>query len=232
MSHVVILQHQDDAPAGLLLDVLLAHGLVWETVRVDRGEVPPDPVAVQLVVSLGADAAAHDLETRWVHDEIAWLREADTVGTAILGLCFGAQALAIALGGTVAPARRPERGWIELQSEEPETLATGPWQSWHQDSISVLPPAADLIAHNSSGPQAFRHGAHLGLQFHPEVTPGIVDGWVRKHAARNDNLAELEAAACQPPGRFQQATANAYRLFHAQLSSLSLFPRSEQVIQR
>src|SRR5438132_4727875 len=59
-TNVLILQHDDDAPAGLVLDVLRAADLPWQTVRLDLGEPLPDPSAVALAVSLGSDASADD----------------------------------------------------------------------------------------------------------------------------------------------------------------------------
>jgi GMP synthase-like glutamine amidotransferase len=228
---VLILQHQEDAPAGLLLDVLHARGLQWQVARIDLGEPLPSPDTVALVVSLGSDEAADDIDLPWLIRELSWLREANATGTPILGLCFGAQALAVALGGGVRPARTPELGWIEVQSSDPSLIARGPWQGWHYDTIE-LPAGAELLAQNSSGPQAFRHGPHLGVQFHPEVTPQIVRTWASKHASGPHGRID---PAVHAPGRdFERATVNAYALFDAYLTTLSLSSHipHEQVINR
>lgn len=226
---VLILQHQEDAPAGLLLDVLHAWGLQWQVVRIDRGEPLPAPDTVTLVVSLGSDETADDTELAWVARELSWLREANVTGTPILGLCFGAQALAVALGGGVTPARVPELGWIQVQSSDTALIASGPWQGWHYDAIE-LPPGAELLARNSSGPQAFRSGPHLGVQFHPEVTAAIVATWAEKHSSGPHG--PIHSAAYALDSDFQQATANARRLFDAYLSSvfISIPTPREQVI--
>jgi GMP synthase-like glutamine amidotransferase len=218
-ARVLILQHQEDAPAGLLLDVLRAHGLQWQVLRVDLGESLPDPRSVGLAVSLGSDEAVDDTEVAWVARELFWLRQADGAGIPILGVCFGAQALSVALGGGVSRASQPERGWIFVESEDTSLIAPGPWQGWHQDTIE-LAPGAEILAHNSSGVQAFRHGAHLGVQFHPEVTEQIVRAWAAKHSA--GPLGPVDPEAYASAERFQQATANAYRFFDSFLHSLSL----------
>jgi hypothetical protein len=49
--------------------------------------------------------------------------------------------------------------------------------AWHGDGFT-LPPRASELASNAFGVQAFCQGRHLGVQFHPEVTPGIVADWV------------------------------------------------------
>ena len=50
--------------------------------------------------------------------------------------------------------------------------------AWHEDGFT-LPPLAYEIARNAFGVQAFCHCRHLAVQFHPEVTPAIVEGWSR-----------------------------------------------------
>ena len=50
--------------------------------------------------------------------------------------------------------------------------------AWHEDGFT-LPPLAYELASNAFGVQAFCHCRHLAVQFHPEVTPEIVDDWAR-----------------------------------------------------
>ena len=206
---VVMLQHQDNASPGLLLDVLRARDLVRRTVRIDRAERLPDPSSIALAVVLGSDESADETRNGWLADEIEWLRRADQAGTTILGLGFGAQALALALGGAVEPAGRPARGWRRVVTAEPQTIAAGPWFAWHDDSIRI-PPGAQLLAHNNGGPQAYRAGNHLGIQFHPEVTPEIITKRVYgEHSAAVDTQGLLEATSRE----FKTAAVAANQLF-------------------
>lgn len=180
-ADVLILQHQDNAPAGLLLDVLRSRHLTWRTIRVDRGERLPDPGSVAVAFVLGSDQSAHETTRHWLTAEIAWLRSADQAGTGILGLGFGAQALAIALGGDIERAHRTKRGWLHVSSADPQRIAPGAWFCW-DDNLLHIPPGAELLADNESGPQAFGTAHHLGVQFHPEVTPKIIADWVQQDA--------------------------------------------------
>jgi GMP synthase (glutamine-hydrolysing) len=214
--NAVIIQHQDDAPAGLLLGALEAAGVAWRIVHLDRDEPLPAPASVELAVSLGSDASADDGGRDWIARELAWMRAADQAGTAILGLCFGAQALALALGGSVARAERPERGWVTISTGEPEFIGPGPWLTWHED-VFALPPGAELLAHNLSGPQGFRAGRHVGVQFHPEATPEIVAEWVRSSRSRDlDGEAILDGTERES----RRAAADARRLFSAFIASV------------
>jgi len=94
----------------------------------------------------------------------------------ILGVCFGAQALAAALGGTVSRAPRPEIGWHYVETDA-SWISRGPWFQWHSDRFTV-PDGATELARSALAPQAFRHGRSLGVQFHPEVDGDIVSDWL------------------------------------------------------
>jgi GMP synthase (glutamine-hydrolysing) len=206
---VVILQHQDNAPPGLLLDVLEARRLAWRLVRVDRAEPLPEPSAITLAVALGSDESADETRHEWITTEINWLAAANQADTTILGLGFGAQTLALALGGAVARADRPAHGWQRVSTTDPTRIAPGPWFAWHDDMIRI-PLGARLLAHNASGPQAYRAGNHLGIQFHPEVTPEIITDRVygdRGHVLDTQGL--LEATSRE----FKAASVAAHQLF-------------------
>jgi GMP synthase-like glutamine amidotransferase len=200
----LILQHDHDAPAGLLGDWLVEHGEVV-VARMDRGERPPDPAGFDRLVTLGSEHAADDDAIPWQADERATLAAADAAGVPILGVCFGAQALARALGGGVRRATRPELGWVTVGTREPALIPDGPWLAWHDDEV-LAPPGADVLAANPSGVQAYRSGPHVGIQFHPEVTAAIVAGW----KATPELVAETERRAAE-------ARERAFALFAALL---------------
>jgi GMP synthase-like glutamine amidotransferase len=91
-------------------------------------------------------------------------------------VCFGAQVLAAALGGTVERAPRPELGWCRVESTT-AAIAEGPWFQWHRDRFT-LPAGALSLAHNELGVQAFRRGRSVGVQFHPEVDHRLLSSWL------------------------------------------------------
>lgn len=183
----IVLQNEDAAPAALLEAWLRDRGMAHRTVRAWENGVPDDPREYGWVAVLGASDSATQTEPRWVPDEIAFLRRAVDADVPVLGICFGGQALSVALGGEISPAEPMSIGWFEVETDEPDLVPAGPWLHFNYERFSV-PEGATVIARSRGGPAAFRIGPHLGLQFHPEVTPRIVDGWADSEAAK---LAEL-----------------------------------------
>jgi GMP synthase-like glutamine amidotransferase len=173
---VLVIEHERTAPAGLIGDWLEAHRADVQLLAIDEGADHDPPEAYDLVVSLGSEFAAYDDRLPWIARELDLVGGALTAGVPVLGICFGGQLLARALGAEVFPAAESEIGWREVRSEWPGVIAAGPWFQWHFDAFA-LPPGATLAAHNRLGPQAFLHGRSLGLQFHPEVDLEIVAGW-------------------------------------------------------
>jgi GMP synthase-like glutamine amidotransferase len=176
MPHGVILQTQADAPAGLLGEWARKREITLSVVRADEHDAYPDPRDPDFVVALGSGASAAGGGPEWVEEEIEWLRAADAVALPVLGICFGAQALAAALGGCVHRLAKPELGWITVDTVDADRVPAGPWMAWHEDRFT-LPPLAYELASNAFGVQAFCHCRHLAVQFHPEVTPAIVSDW-------------------------------------------------------
>lgn len=207
---VCVVEQQPDAPAGVLGAWAAARGHALEVLRAPSVAMWPDPRAFDAVVALGSDRSVHASSDGWIAAEVGFLRSAHEAGVPVLGLCFGAQALAAALGGSVQRAGRPEIGWIAVEAtaagEAVDGLAPGPWFAWHEDTFTV-PAGARELARTAAGPQAFALGRSVGLQFHPEVDAAIVRSWVDGGRAqlateRIDEhalLAETEQAA--PPAR-------------------------------
>ena len=212
----VVLQHRDDAPGGLLIDVLAASGLRSTIVRVDRGEPLPDPGSFTLAVTLGRDGSS-DEPVGAPTTELDWLRQADRAGTAVLGVGFGAQTLAVALGGGVDRAPRARYGWLWVSTSIPRWISSGPWLAWQEDVIR-LPAGARLLAHDQVGPQAFIAGGHLGLQFHPEITPKILGDWIAAGRVSSlDSQGMLEVTSRE----YATASVAAERLLTTYIDSLA-----------
>jgi len=177
---ICIVEQNWNAPAGLVGEWAEARGHRVITLRAPEiGAGPwPDPAGFGAIVPLGAEQSVHASSDPWIAPQVAWLREAHARDVPVLGVCWGGQALAAALGGEVFAADRPEIGWLDVKALDGGTVASGPWFAWHSD-VFTPPPGATVLARSDRCPHAFRLGRSIGLQFHPEVTPAIVDGWVR-----------------------------------------------------
>jgi GMP synthase-like glutamine amidotransferase len=171
----VVLEHQRDAPAGLVGVWAAERDIELEIIRPADGDPFPRVGEHDAVVSLGSDCSVERSTDAWIASEVEFLRAAHEARVPVLGLCFGAQSLAVALGGTVTRAAHDEIGWYRFDAVD-ERFA-GPFFEWHNDAFTV-PPGAEELARSSAGPQAFRLEASIGVQFHPEVDEALVDDWL------------------------------------------------------
>lgn len=177
---VLVVQNEDPSPGGLINQWLDEQGVALEVLRIDVEDGDVDPRNYHLIVPLGSEFAAYDESRPFVRRSRVLLERAVEADVPVLGVCFGGQLLASVLGGEAFRAAESEIGWIPVSTRDPELVTEGPWFQWHFDSFTT-PPGATLIAETDAGPQAFVSGRHLGVQFHPEVTPEIMDGWVNTY---------------------------------------------------
>lgn len=149
-------------------------------VPVDRDALPAyDELGpVDLLVLLGsarsvrARAAAAVVEA-----ESRLLLAARRDGVPGIGICYGAQLVAHALGGVVTAATRPEVGWYEVESDDPLLCPPGPWAQYHLDAF-VPPPGARVLGRSVVGVQGYTLDRLVAWQFHPEVTPAMLRRWL------------------------------------------------------
>ena len=160
------------------------------------GEALPRREGFAGVIVTGSAAMVTDRHD-WSERSAGWLREAAHAGLPLLGICYGHQLIAHALGGQVGdnPAGR-EMGTVQLDLHPPaadDPLFAGlparfPAQATHLQSVLQLPDNATLLARSEQdGTHAFRWGERVwGLQFHPEFSTTHMRGYIR---ARADALA-------------------------------------------
>ena len=136
-----------------------------------------------LLVPMGAPYGAYEDDRigNWLLPELAKLKQAHNDGIPILGICFGGQLMARALGGSVARAPKAEVGWIEIESNDKTLISTGPWFAYHWDRW-MTPKGATEIAKTDNANQAFVMGRTLALQFHPEVDPQVLEAWLSRES--------------------------------------------------
>lgn len=200
---VLFLYNDPTAPPALLGDAFTESGFdvdTFDVVPPERADDPlidvtfPDPLRYDVIVALGARWAVYDerLADSWVADEMAMVRTALAGGVGVLGVCFGGQLLAQALGGTVQRSPAPEIGWHDVHSSRPDLVPGGPWFQWHFDRFTA-PPGATVIARNDCATQAFIHSRALGLQFHPEVDVALAQRWIDE-----DTIGDMAGLGVEP----------------------------------
>ncbi|HLS83189.1 MAG TPA: glutamine amidotransferase [Arenimonas sp.] len=129
----------------------------------------------------------------WSERSADWLRAGAGAGLPVLGICYGHQLLAHALGGKVDDnPRGREMGTVPLRlhpaaAEDPlfAGLPAGMLaQTTHLQTVLEPPPGATVLAESErDGCQAFRWGeAAWGVQFHPEFSTGMMRGYIRGRA--------------------------------------------------
>lgn len=194
-ARCLVVQHAEPEGPGAVGRALDAAGVVLDVRRVHAGDEVPVTVAdVDGVVVMGGPVSAHldnGFPTR--RAELDLLRAALGEGVPTLGVCLGAQLLALAAGGDVFPGEAgPEIGWGPVHladTARADPLFHGlPAEltvlHWHGDTFE-LPGDAMLLASNETyRAQAFRAGAAAwGIQFHVEVDEDHVAGFVAAFGA-------------------------------------------------
>ncbi len=169
---------------------------------VSRGEALPGPAGTVPAIVTGSPFAVHD-RADWSEQTAAWLREAIDAGRPVLGVCYGHQLLAHALGGQ--SARNPngrEIGTLEVEIVIDDPLFEGlprPLTVFetHSDAVLELPPGARCLASTSNTPiQAMAIGDHVrSVQWHPEFDADILRGYLEARAGEID--AELGSGASE-----------------------------------
>jgi GMP synthase-like glutamine amidotransferase len=194
MLPIVIVQNDEFDPPGLLSDSLAERDIPAELVEVFQGAPIPDLGEVSGLVLLGGHMSAYEEQAySFLVEEKELVRAAVREGVPVLGICLGCQIVADALGGQAYRVEPQEVGLIDINlteagSSDPGLAGVeGPFASWHHDSWD-LPPGGTLLADSDLYPQAFRFGSALGVQFHPELTVGVLESWIRRDA---DALGEI-----------------------------------------
>ncbi|MET3927536.1 gamma-glutamyl-gamma-aminobutyrate hydrolase family protein [Devosia sp. 2618] len=151
-------------------------GFTYDMVAVSDGAPFPDPASLDGIVITGSAAGVYD-DLPWLNPLRAFIREAYGRRTPMLGVCFGHQIMADALGGDV---RLSEKGWglgrhTYRVKSRPDFMRTAP-QSLavacsHQDQVITPPKEAEVFMASDFTPNAglvYHNGAAISFQPHPE----------------------------------------------------------------
>jgi len=161
-------------------------------VDVFRHQALPAPESLAGVVITGSPAMVSAKED-WSEWTAAWLRKTVQAGLPVLGVCYGHQLLAHALGGLVGPNPAGRQiGTVNAQriDYKDNDLLIGhlpqsfPAQTSHSEAVLEIPPGAVRLATSPlDGNFALRFADRVwGLQFHPEFSAAVVSDYIRYRA--------------------------------------------------
>jgi GMP synthase-like glutamine amidotransferase len=174
---------------------LLGPGFEIESFNVQAGELP-DPQSHGACLITGSPAGVYD-PLPWIEPLMHFIRTAD--GAKMVGICFGHQVMAEALGGHV---EKSDKGWgaglhrYTIVHCEPwiETAGTIAIPASHQDQVVVQPPNTDVVAASDFTPfaaLAWTDRPAISFQYHPENSPAYAKALIEK---RNDSVPNPDAA--------------------------------------
>ncbi len=191
---LLVVQHEDGCPPDRLGGWLADAGVDLHVRRPYRGDAVPAALEQDGLLVLGGHMGAYDDDVApWLPATRRLLAVAAGAAAPTLGVCLGAQLLAVACGGRVEVGQGGiEAGVVDVRWR-PEVAgdalfggvgAGTPGPSMHLDAVVELPPAAAWLGETSRYPhQAFRVGpAAWGVQFHPEASPATYRRWAAAHA--------------------------------------------------
>jgi len=152
-----------------------------------KGDFPSLEDGDGWIITGSAKSAYDDLE--WIVELEVLIKKAYEVQKSILGICFGHQLIAQALGGIV---KKNSKGW-ELGSNNitinnqglsspifDKILSKDSFYMSHEDVVTQLPKEAVELASNEKGNQSYSIGNYIyGVQFHPEFPYAVA----KKYAA-------------------------------------------------
>ena len=188
-KQVLIVQHEESVPPGLIVDVLEERGVPYRVFEAWRETEWPDARDLSGLIVMGGTMNVDQLD---VYPFLKLSRQ--LMSTAIeenvptLGVCLGSQMMSRVLGGDVRRADRRTASFstVKVTDEGATDPLMQPFANrtpvlqFHEDTFTIPEGAVPLATSDESGsPQAFRYGANAyAIQFHFEVDRAILEGWV------------------------------------------------------
>jgi len=174
---------------------LLGEGFQIESFDVQNGRFP-EVGAHEACLITGSPAGVYD-PLPWVGELLDFIRAAKD--SKLVGVCFGHQAMAEALGGHV---EKSDKGWgaglhrysVATRAPWMDEVATIAAPASHQDQVIVQPPCTDVILRSDFTPFAglsWTDRDAISFQFHPEFSPGFAKALIEK---RYDRVLEPDRA--------------------------------------
>ena len=185
-------------PYDAMVRRMLGDGYAYRTYAVHAGELPASADDHEAYVVTGSSAG--------VYDDLPWIAPLKTFIRAVqgrarmVGLCFGHQVMAEAMGGRV---EKSHKGWglglhhyaidaVEPWMDEIRTIAVA---ASHQDQVVAPPAGTTVLASSDFTPYAaliYAGGTAVSFQFHPEFGRGMDEALVELRRERLPDPAEAD----------------------------------------
>jgi GMP synthase (glutamine-hydrolysing) len=227
----VAIRHVEFEDLGLLAPLLTDHGFATSYLdAATDGDAWHSARDADLLVVLGGPIGVADVDAYpFLRAELELIGHRVTRDLPTLGICLGAQLLAVACGGTVSPGAAAEIGYAPVTLTDAargsvlEPLECVHVLHWHGDVISTPPELPPYASTPLCANQAFARGANvLGLQFHLEAEAASLERWLVGHAyelgARGISVAGLRQDAAMNGA---QLASRGQQVFAAWLSGLT-----------
>lgn len=157
--------------------LLAGHGLTFRTWHVEAMEFPAGVHDADGWLITGSRHGAYE-DHPFIRPLEAFIRDAHAAGVPVVGICFGHQIMAQAMGGRV---ERFAGGWAVGATDYDFGGERMVLNAWHRDQVVEVPPGAEVLARNDACQvAALGYGDRMfSVQPHPEFAPSFIDGLMR-----------------------------------------------------
>jgi GMP synthase-like glutamine amidotransferase len=210
---ILSIQNTEIETLGNFKELFEADGYKIKTIHVNKDTIPHDVEKYAGIVILGGYMSVNE-NLPYLNEQQELIRIANRHKVPLLGICLGSQLIAQALGGNVYKGEQKEIGWFEvvISNEGKNDIFKGIANKnmkvfqWHGDCYE-LPESATLLASSNLYPQAFRLGNTIGILFHLEIMPEMIQDWIENYGSEmreagvtvdnilNNKKAEFESLA-------------------------------------
>jgi GMP synthase-like glutamine amidotransferase len=182
---IAVFQHTFGEPPGYFESYFTEKNIPFECIRLYETAAVPETDATHLIFLGGPMSVNDEREYPYLREEKALIRLAVTERKRVIGICLGAQLIASAFGARVH-ACEPETGWHPIRREPGQESVfvqfPDPFFAFqlHGETFEIPSGGRLLCSGKTVTNQAFLFGSALGLQFHLELTEGILSDWSRE----------------------------------------------------
>jgi GMP synthase (glutamine-hydrolysing) len=189
-----LMDEMGDYP-DMFQNLLAGHGFTFKTYRVLEGDFPPDVNAADGWLITGSKFGAYE-DHAWIPPLEDFIRASYAAHVPMVGICFGHQIIAQAMGGRV---EKFTKGWAVGPTDYDFGGKSVRLNAWHQDQVVSKPAMAEVAGSNEFCANAalLYDDRAFTVQAHPEFRPAFVDGLMKTRGKGLVPDALLEAATAR-----------------------------------